>query len=130
MSCDLRAMQHRGASLLMMEVIFLFMMLLRGHMTIMAASSNCSVFSSTDADLYWDAVARCPACMSESGCGYCLSTLMCLPGIDESGPTDGSSCPDWIIDSNSCPAVPNCGDYVDCAGKYLFYNDGFLHYSP
>ena len=109
-------MQHRKPSITLMEVVLLIAGLLCGHMTALAAPNNCSAFSSTDADMYWDAVAKCPACISEVGCGYCLSTLMCLPGIDESGPTDGSSCPDWTIDSTICPAVPNCGDYVDCAG--------------
>lgn len=80
------------------------------------APSNCSVFSSSDADQYWDAVGKCPSCSIEAGCGFCLSTLQCLPGIDASGPTDGTSCPNWVKDSSSCPAVPNCGDYVDCSG--------------
>lgn len=99
------------AALLLSSLLFL-----GGLMTAKALPSNCSVYSATDADQYWDAVAKCPACSAESGCGYCMSSLLCLPGIDESGPTDGSSCPNWIYDSKSCPAVPNCGDYIDCAG--------------
>jgi hypothetical protein len=111
--CEMRSLKRVGVG----GVVLALTVLLCGLMAAAAAPSNCSLYSSTDTDQYWDAVAKCPACSAEGGCGYCLSTLQCLPGVDGSGPNDGSSCPNWAFDSKSCPVVPNCKDYTDCGGK-------------
>jgi hypothetical protein len=50
-----------------------------------------------------DGVSRCPSCVTEEGCGYCLSTLQCATG-GLSGPTVGTSCTDWVIEKRECPS--------------------------
>jgi hypothetical protein len=84
---------------------------------LMSAAVNlpCSQFSSKDSDDFWVSVGRCPSCTEDIGCGFCESTLQCLNGT-ASGPSDGKACPSWSFGLDSCPAVPNCEDYIDCSG--------------
>ena len=79
------------------------------------AIDTCSAYSSSDQDSFWDALGRCPACMAHSNCGFCVSTLQCLGGT-LIGPDNGTPCPQWTFGSQACPAIPNCGDHLDCAG--------------
>lgn len=83
-------------------------------------------------------MGKCSICSTQSECGFCLSTLQCVSGVEE-GPSLGLSCPNWIFSNGSCPGnlmstnsylqfgilfyfnvlynntvVPNCGDYIDC----------------
>ena len=82
----------------------------------------CSSFSSSDAENYWykiiqnilnvflillilinrDAVGKCSICTSQIECGFCLSTLQCVSGV-EAGPSSGLSCPNWVFSNVSCP---------------------------
>lgn len=78
------------------------------------AASSCEEYSSVESDNYWDAVARCDACSGQSLCGFCLSTLQCLSGIDDTGPLDGTSCPSWAFSPTTCPALPNCKENTNC----------------
>ena len=67
---------------------------------------------------YWTEVSKCSGCLGTSGCGYCLSTLTCLDGTAD-GPSDGSPCPNWLSEPNSCPVIPTCNVFTncgDCAG--------------
>ena len=50
------------------------------------------------------AVGSCTECSAVEGCGFCLSSLQCIPGV-ESGPLDGVPCPSWIYSSPSCPGT-------------------------
>lgn len=47
-------------------------------------------------------VSNCTTCVGVEGCGYCLSTLQCMDGTPL-GPSDGSPCPSWITDTETCP---------------------------
>ena len=55
----------------------------------------------------------CPTCIAHEGCGYCHSTLMCIEG-DANGPLDGLPCPDWFLEVDDCPAIPQCTNMTDC----------------
>ena len=68
-------------------------------------------------------VGRCTACTQTPGCGFCQSTLQCLVG-DVSGPTGVNgvsgvsgvqSCPSWSYETDTCPALPHCELFTDCA---------------
>ena len=41
----------------------------------------------------------------EDECGYCLSSMQCLPGVNSSGPIDGTPCDQWTFTMNSCPGI-------------------------
>jgi hypothetical protein len=83
----------------------------------------CSAFSAGDADDFWfvdflkiyllmkflfffsirDSLGRCPSCTSLDACGYCLSTLQCIPGTAD-GPMESSyPCPSWTFVQDGCP---------------------------
>lgn len=49
-----------------------------------------------------DAVGKCPACSGQINCGFCLSTLQCVAGV-ETGPVSGPPCPSWVFNNASCP---------------------------
>ncbi len=49
-----------------------------------------------------DAIGRCDSCTALPNCGFCVSTLKCIDGL-ESGPTDGSPCPAWSFGGSDCP---------------------------
>jgi len=89
-------------------------LLLLSKVALAVKADACSQFSSSETDSYWDAIGRCDSCTALSNCGFCVSTLKCIDGL-ESGPTDGSPCPAWSFGGSDCPVVPNCGDYVDCS---------------
>lgn len=76
-------------------------------------SLNCTLFSSTDSETYWDAVSKCPDCNAMNGCGFCLSTLRCMEGT-ESGPSSDMPCPTWAFDQTACPIIPDCDIQGDC----------------
>ena len=78
-----------------------------------ATESMCSSLNSLEDRPYWTEVATCTPCASLSGCGYCLSTLACVEG-DDSGPSDGSPCPEWISKSDACPNTPACEVHDAC----------------
>ena len=82
---------------------------------ILAQDLSCAQYSSRDSDDFWASVGRCPSCTNSGGCGFCESTLQCLSGT-ASGPADNSPCPSWSFEENSCPIIPNCENYLDCAG--------------
>jgi hypothetical protein len=57
-----------------------------------------------------------------------LSTLQCLQGTNETGPSDGSSCDQWTFSADSCPGksiicdlgcnslvASQCGIYGSCS---------------
>lgn len=44
----------------------------------------------------------CSGCVSQPGCGYCLSTFQCSQG-DSSGSFGEAKCDDWLFGENSCP---------------------------
>ena len=53
---------------------------------------------------YRTEVANCGRCVSQPGCGFCLSTLSCANGT-ETGPLS-FPCPQWRFDEpSSCPEV-------------------------
>ncbi|RLO13579.1 hypothetical protein DYB28_011993, partial [Aphanomyces astaci] len=63
---------------------------------------------------YWDQADKCGACVATSGCGFCHSTMQCLPGTT-AGPSVEVPCPDWLFASaDACPQNPHCDRLVDC----------------
>ena len=64
---------------------------------------------------YWIEVSNCSKCVQAAGCGFCLSSLLCMQG-DGLGPTDGSPCPNWVPQGNTeiCPQEPTCSELNDC----------------
>lgn len=89
---------------------------IKTHRALAAGAVSCSAYSASDQDSFWDALGKCPLCLSQSNCGFCVSTLQCLGGA-ASGPDNGTPCPQWTFGGQqNCPAVPNCGDHLDCAG--------------
>ena len=78
-----------------------------------AAAETCASHNSLEDRPYWTEVASCTPCTATVGCGYCLSTLACVEG-DESGPSDGSPCPEWISKSSACPSTPTCELHESC----------------
>ena len=60
-------------------------------------------------------VRNCTACVSATGCGYCLSTLSCMDGT-ATGPGGGIPCPNWVEPGhpNVCPAEPRCRSIPSC----------------
>ena len=78
-------------------------------------TATCSQHSAQDSDDFWVSVARCTACTQTNGCGFCQSTLQCLSG-DAEGPSSGlQSCPSWSYTTDTCPALPHCELFTDCA---------------
>ncbi len=75
----------------------------------------CEALTSTSDEEYWDAVTSCSPCVRK-GCGYCLSTLLCMGG-NENGPRPGSMpCPSWVwADDSKCPVIPACGTLLSCS---------------
>ena len=78
----------------------------------------CQNFSALENEDYWPAMSRCAPCTENPGCGFCQSTLQCLLGSNV-GPVNGSPCSSWSFSVDSCPAIPNCGDFTDCNGCAL-----------
>ena len=64
---------------------------------------------------YWTEVSNCSNCVQTTGCGFCLSSLMCIQG-DSLGPSDGSPCPSWVSNNNDaeCPQEPTCNERETC----------------
>ena len=63
--------------------------------------SECSDYGNRE-DTYWNEVSKCGGCVSNKGCGYCLSTLNCVEGSSD-GPLDRSPCPTWLYNETLCP---------------------------
>ena len=78
------------------------------------AEQNCSTYSASDFDNYWDAVSKCGQCNIDDGCGFCLSTLTCMKGTNE-GPSNGVPCPSWTFSQETCPETPNCEASTTCS---------------
>ena len=76
----------------------------------------CSTFNQEQSEGYWSEVKNCSACASTNGCGFCLSSLLCLRG-DNIGPSDGTPCPSWVnsIAQNECPVEPTCSERLSCS---------------
>ena len=56
--------------------------------------------------------STCDQCAAAAGCGWCSTTSSCTSGVN-SGPTDGSVCPDWEFEPMSCDS--GCSHFTDCA---------------
>ena len=88
--------------------------------TAIGSIAACSVHSAQDSDDFWVSAGRCTACTETIGCGFCQSTLQCVPG-DATGPLSTSSsssgsvsCPSWSFQADTCPVLPHCELYSDC----------------
>ncbi len=86
-----------GTSLCLISVLLMLL-------PIAGSSPSCQEFNGAVDGSYWDEVANCTACTAQPSCGFCLSTLQCMSG-GSSGPSDGSPCPSWITDSETCPGI-------------------------
>ncbi len=75
--------------------------------------SVCEEVSGDSDGPFWSEAAKCNDCVLTEGCGYCFSTLRCIEGT-QSGPLDGSPCPEWLFSENECPVVPECHGYLKC----------------
>lgn len=74
---------------------------------------DCAALSAPANSKYWDAMGKCNACASVSGCGFCRSTMTCTLG-DGAGPAGSIPCYDWIIEPEECPVNPRCEAATDC----------------
>lgn len=97
-------------------MFFVFSILLM-HLQWIAVTSDglnsCGTFSPPEGASYWQSLGQCLPCTSSEACGFCTSTLQCLPGT-QLGPFDDVPCPEWHYESSSCPAIPNCQAYTNC----------------
>ena len=87
----------------------LVLLLLVGVLTRETQAATCASFNDGVEKPYWQEVATCGSCISQSGCGYCMSTLRCMDG-DRNGPSNNVACPNWIsqgAEVSSCP-----GEYL------------------
>lgn len=85
------------------------------------ATGTCSAMWTSDASTCNVVVDRCVSrtecggCTTTPGCGWCRSSLSCMPGTP-SGPTMGRTCPSWAGSRSSC-ANPSdsCNSSGNCA---------------
>jgi hypothetical protein len=80
-----------------------------------ATTVNCSALSPPPDIPFWDAMDRCFDCAAEPACGFCRSTLTCVPG-NLHGPYARYQiwCNDWIPEAEACPVNPQCDTITDC----------------
>ncbi len=74
-----------------------------------ASSAPCSTFTVTNSSDYWGSIAGCAPCLA-SGCGFSLSSLVCLDlsGSHATDDTTLSGLP------SLCPSLPTCSEYLSC----------------
>jgi hypothetical protein len=100
-------------------LLYIYIIFILGNF-VLTKSLDCDFHSASETDSYWyfpsfkfshvsyffsmfrEAIGKCSACSTDPNCGYCLSTLQCLPGLED-GPLDNLPCPEWIFESFSCP---------------------------
>jgi len=112
--------------------IGLVVIVLLCHQCITVASTisqavKCSAYNPPPSSDYWDTISQCGACVADSGCVFCESSLSCIAGnasgpsvaaLGDDGDGDGYTaammCISWVKQADSCPKVPDCGQFYDC----------------
>lgn len=78
--------------------------------------TDCSSLSPPANLKYWETMTYCPACATMWDCGFCRSTMECVPGNKfEAFQREGyATCEDYIFVQGDCPRQPDCKFALGC----------------